>query len=197
MFDILLTNLKNYAGNICVSGGAAGSDCAWVRMAEFHGHDAIHFCFKNHTYKGHSTKYRVDVPDDYLECAMEYVRKANLTLSRKVPGPGYVRSLLCRNFYQIAFSDAIYAVANINYGYVEGGTAWAIQMFKDMNKRHGRIYVLNKVDLKWYEWKHQEWIQIDCPPPPCGIWAGIGSREITPEIEKLMEKIWQVSHQDH
>lgn len=190
MFHTLLTQLKSYPSDMCVSGGAAGSDCAWVKLAEFYGQDAIHFCFADHTYKGHSKKYRVDVPEDYLQSALDFVRKANIMLCRKIPQPGYVRNLLCRNFYQIAFSRAIYAVANIKYGSVEGGTAWAIQMFKDMNKRNGEIYVLNKVDLKWYEWKHQEWTPIDIPPRPSGVWAGIGSREITPEIIKLMEKIW-------
>ena len=191
MFDQLMDFLANCDGDVCVSGGAAGSDREWVRIATEHGQDAVHFTFKGHSYKGHSPIHRVDVPEDYLELAIPKLRVANQTLRRKIPSPGYVRNLLCRNMYQVKNSMSVYAVANITYGQVEGGTAWATQMFIDQNLRGGHVYVLDKKTLKWHEWKHQEFTPIDKPPQPSGVWAGIGSREITPQIIRMMEELWQ------
>ncbi len=191
MFADLMSAMASWEGDVCVSGGAKGSDCEWVRIATDRGQEAIHFTFNNHSYKGHRPEYRVDVPLDYLELAIPKLKVANQTLRRKIPAPGYVRNLLCRNWYQVQHSMSVYAIANITYGQVEGGTAWATQMFIDRNLRDGHVYVLDKKTLKWFEFKHQEWCEIDKPPRPSGVWAGIGSREITPQIIRMMEALWQ------
>ena len=190
MFDHLLEHLEHFAGDACMSGGAKGSDCEWGRIAAKHGQEVLHFTFHGHSYKGHDPVYNVPVPADYLDLGIPKLKVANQVLGRKIPAPGYVRNLLCRNWYQVKYSTSVYAVANIRYGQVEGGTAWAVQMFLDRNLRDGHAYVLDKITLKWYEFKHQEWEEIDKPPRPSGVWAGIGSREITPQIIRMMEDIW-------
>ena len=61
---------------------------------------------------------------------------------------------------------------------VDGGTAWAVQMFIDrFDDQECDCYVFDQVACYWFKWTGA-WQRIYQPPFPEGIWAGVGKRDL-------------------
>ena len=163
--------------NICCSGGALGADAHWGICAQNNGHKVLHFSFPRHKADTQAGEVIV-LSKSQLEEADVHLQRANKTLKRKwqVKNP-HVTSLLRRNFFQVRWSDSLYAVSSIDgYGFIKGGTAWAVQMMIDMHPGSG-IYVFDQNVKQWYQWKGG-WTPITKPPKPNGTYAGIGTRDL-------------------
>lgn len=165
--------------NMCLSGGADGSDLQWGMTAGFAGHEVIHWSFEGHKTSAPKQELAV-LTEEQLLAADPHLHKANRVLKRKTLARGSkkVLSLLRRNWYQVEHAERVYAVSTIRGVKVEGGTGWAVQMFID---RHQGLpceaYVFDQELEKWFCWKG-EWVEIDQPIKPHGVWAGIGTREL-------------------
>lgn len=171
--------LDSFMENLCLSGGAAGADVQWGMVAGRAGHSVRHFTFKGHKSTAPAEEIVV-LTQEQLSVADVHLYMANKTMKRKWPiANQFVSNLLRRNYYQVAWSDSVYAVASIEDGMVTGGTCWAVQMFLD---RFGfdpaPVYVFDQLTDRWLTWSGTGWI--DCPevPVPTGVWAGIGSRDL-------------------
>lgn len=171
--------------NMCLSGGAEGADIAWGIAAENAGHTVVHWSFKGH--RSNATNVCV-LDDTHLKVADMYLELANKSISRKWPtSSNFINNLLRRNFYQIYYSDCVYAVSKFtNDGSllkIEGGTSWACQMYidrwlhTDRNIKESRLYFFDQVLEKWFTWSGT-WTEITQPPVPTGVYAGIGSRNL-------------------
>ena len=171
-------DLQSLGDNICLSGGAEGSDLQWGMVAGTMGFSVIHWGFKGH--RSNAPKQEIVIlTDDQLKEADPYLITASKSLKRRFPPKTmYTRNLLRRNYYQVAWSDSVYAVSTIKDGFVQGGTGWAVQLFLDrFNQEPCPCYVFCQESGYWYEWKGF-WEQIYSPPVPKGIFAGIGTREL-------------------
>jgi hypothetical protein len=177
--------------DVCLSGGALGSDLAWGMTAGMAGHGVIHFSFAGNKSLAPSSEI-VILTVAQLQAADQYCERANTTLKRHwPPKSGFVRNLLRRNWYQVESATSCYAVSGFKLdGWLEigaeldprwevqGGTAWATQMFID--KHHGApcaCYVFDQDVCNWFEWRGK-WTRIYEPPKPSGIYAGIGTRPL-------------------
>jgi hypothetical protein len=168
--------------NICYSGGALGADTLFGECAKKAGHKVIHFHFEQR---------KADLPnhfilDDYALKEADYaIQRANETLKRGTfpYSKPYVNNLIRRNFYQVVDSTSLYAAARISNGQVVGGTGWAVQMYLDAGKQYAFVF-----DMHTNEWYHRNGTEWKLIPKhrismyaPVGKYAGIGSRELTPE----------------
>lgn len=164
--------------NVCLSGGADGADLQFGMTAGMLGHSVIHWSFNRH--KSSAPKEElVELSEEQLVKADPYLVRANKTVGRRIPINLYVKNLLRRNWYQVQHAERVYAVAPIEHGQVQGGTAWATQMFIDRyDGAPCECYVFDLITEKWFVWKG-DWIEIESPPQPFGIWAGIGSRKLS------------------
>lgn len=172
-------------GNICLSGGAKGSDAQWGMNAGRDGQSVIHWSFEGHQHHVAEQEI-VRLTAEQLVRADEHLKKASKTLKRPWPGQRSetVSALLRRNWYQVAWAESLYAVSTIHpiKQTVEGGTGWAVQMYLD---RHAALaqfepipcYVYDQKQEQWFQWV-AGWKAIDAPPKPQGVWAGIGTREL-------------------
>lgn len=169
--------------NTCLSGGADGADLQWGMCAGSAGHHVVHWSFEGHRSKAPDVEISV-LSKDQLEAADESVKRANKTLKRHFPTRnGFVNNLLRRNYYQIKWTQAVYAVANLENNMVSGGTAWATQMYMDRflcdNETDPcNLFLFDQLTGRWFQWINV-WVPIDIPPEPTGVWTGIGSRELT------------------
>ena len=180
--DSLFEALK---GNICLSGGADGSDLQWGMNAGRDGQSVIHWSFSKHQTQAPKQEL-VDLTQDQLESADEALRVAGKALKRSWPGTRSltVKSLLRRNWFQVRWAESVYAVSTIHPAKqtVNGGTGWAVQMFLDRFTKLSQFepilcYVYDQKQEQWYQYV-SGWKAIDSPPKPQGIWAGIGTREL-------------------
>jgi hypothetical protein len=163
--------------NVCLSGGAEGSDLMWGMCAGSRGDAVVHFIFGGHRSQAPGAEKVVLNRAQLLE-ADPFVENANKTLKRRFPtSSDFVNNLLRRNYYQVAWSASCYAVSEIGKDQlVKGGTSWAVQMFLDLHPE-GKVYVYDQKQEQWFQWKNG-WVPIMAPPAPSGVWAGIGTREL-------------------
>jgi hypothetical protein len=170
--------------DVCLSGGALGADLQWGMCAGMAGHTVIHWSFKGHRTTAPKQELVV-LNAEQLLAADEALKAAapKLLKGYRVGRPpdrndSFVANLLRRNFYQVATAERVYAVTSIKDGIVQGGTAWATQMFMDrFNGDPCECYVFDQVADGWFKWNGL-WEAISSPPEPFGVWAGIGSRDL-------------------
>jgi hypothetical protein len=177
--------LKSLDSSICLSGGAVGSDLQWGAMAKKAGHSVIHWSFEKHETLAPPIEV-VRLTSEQLNQADNYLIRANTSLKRRFPsGSILTNNLLRRNWYQVAWTDAVYATSSLDSNHtVKGGTAWACQLYmdrfihdnEDMDKC--KLYLFDINLCVWWKWVGKWHIMESAPTKPSGIWAGIGARKL-------------------
>ncbi len=177
--------------NLCLSGGAKGADVQWGMCAGMAGHHVIHWSFAGHKSLAPEVE-TVRLTQEQLDMANDAIKVAAPSLKKYPPKDKFVKSLIQRNFYQITESSSVYAVSTIQDDLVQGGTAWAVQMFLDRTdiETHA-CYVFDQNTSSWFSWSDetQYWTAIEKPPTPQGIWAGIGTRDLTTEGKNAIREL--------
>lgn len=168
--------------DLCLSGGADGADLLWGESCGAAGIPVVHFSFDGHRTRAPARQVVRLGPAELAE-ADPCCRRANRTLGRHYPpGSPFTRNLLRRSHYQVAWSQAVYAVGTLKAGLVQGGTAWAVQMFIDRQSGAARdgeaceAYVFCQDAEAWFAWRGA-WQPVE-PPRPSGVFAGIGTRRL-------------------
>jgi hypothetical protein len=166
---------------ICLSGGADGSDLLWGMCAGTAGHQVIHFGFPGHGSKAPKVE-QVILTHAQLSEADPFLIRANITLERTFPGQGeYSNNLLRRNYFQQRDTQSMYGVVLKldSKGRLDGGTAWAFQMFIDRHEGAAcAAFVFDQTQDTWLTWDGTQWVRIETSdvPKPTGVWTGIGCR---------------------
>lgn len=184
--------------NILLSGGAAGADTAFSESAAEHGHTVVNWTFFGHKSKMKTTLYQLT--EDHLKQADEPLIRANKSLLRAFPTKKEnTNNLLRRNFFQVRWSESVYAVSRFNQDGsmlgVDGGTAWACQMYVDRFLFDQepldlcKLYFFDQETNTWHSWK-RIWTAIEKPPMPSGIYAGIGSRDLTKQGKQAIKDLY-------
>ena len=174
------------------SGGAIGADSYWDSIGrEFGVTDHLHYWHSTRTPKGN-----FELTDQQIEEAWPHVLKANEWLQRK--GIERFKSLLARNYYQVLNADAVFAIGELQNAFAfipKGGTAWAVQMAKDMGKP---VYFFDQKSAD-YTFPSSGWSLFDrtarfIQPNEVKLtqnFAGIGSRKITPAGIQAIRDVYQ------
>jgi hypothetical protein len=170
-------------GRLCLSGAARGADALWGELARQAGHAVVHWSFEGHR-RDPAAGELVELAPEQLATADPALATAAGALGRRwPPRSAYAAKLLRRDYFQAAWNSALYAVADLERrGRISGGTAWAAQIF--IERFAGQAcpaYLFDQRQRHWAAWEGAGWTSIASPPPPDGIWAGIGSRSLAPE----------------
>jgi hypothetical protein len=186
-----LQDIKNR--NICLSGGADGADIEWGNCADSIGHQVIHWSFPSHPSVAPENQL-IRLTDEQLTQSDEALKNAAKTLDKSLPKRPKVSRLLRRNYFQVAWSEACYAVTYFE-GEMQapGGTVWATTMFTQLHPGNQNLYVFDQLRGVWLQWIGESWLEIKSPPRPCGIWAGIGARALQPNGRDAIRKLMGVN----
>lgn len=145
------------------SGGAVGADSFWGEVMGRHGATVLHYYYGNKTPAGNSP-----ISDEQYREGIEHVNRANETLGRQ--GFEKYMPLLSRSWFQVKNSEAVIAVGKMEYGKVDGGTAWAVQMATD---ERIPVYFFDQESRKWIQRVYRplgdsrisaSWITMSQPP---------------------------------
>lgn len=177
------------------SGACDGADLTWEIEGNKYGLTTVAYSYSGHTRyisNGDTTEVYVMTPEELLE-GWKHVKIADETLKRnlsKIEYNPYVRNLLCRDWFQVKHSDAIFAVGYLEgKSKVEGGTGWAVQMGIDNNKL---IYLFSQKDDTWYIYNYgaKQFLKYyDVPDINVDNFAGIGSRRLLDSGKKAIQEI--------
>lgn len=183
--------------NVCLSGGAQGADLQWGMCAGMAGHTVVHWSFAGHRTEAPVqevvvlTHEQLMAADEPLRAAAPKLKKG-YRVGRPTTGKeSFVPNLLRRNWYQVAAAERVYAVTSIVDGIVQGGTAWATQMFLDRfpDEPVVECYVFDQEADCWFQWVGGVWTAMTDPPIPTGVWAGIGSRDLKPNGKSAIRRL--------
>jgi hypothetical protein len=170
-------------GNLCLSGAARGADTLWGEAARRSGHALVHWSFAGHHGRGSEADV-VELSPGQLAIADPHLAQAAQALHRAwPPASDHAANLLRRDYFQAAWSDSLYAIADRDRrGRIKSGTAWAVQIFVErFAARPCRAYLFDQGRRNWARWAGDAWTDIGALPKPAGIWAGIGTRDLRPE----------------
>jgi len=174
-----------------MSGGADGADLVWGAEARRHGHKVLHFSFAGHRTQAPPDEL-VILSDHDMRRADPYLAKASARLKRHwPPASKYAANLLRRDWYQVKNAERVYAVASLQEnGQIKGGTAWTVDLFiarHDRRPCEAYLFELNR--RQWFKW-NTDWEAIAMRPPPLGMWAGIGTRALSPSGEAAIRGLF-------
>jgi hypothetical protein len=170
------------------SGGAKGADTYFEEIGREFGLTQF-----NHYWHGKmnpSSKPEDEISEDDFNEGVEMVHKANSILKRR--GFEKYMNLLARNWCQVKYSDATYAIGEIKSNKVSGGTGWACSMSILEDKP---LYVFDQNKEQWYFWNVDKF-EVCVTPKLTKNFAGIGTRKINDSgivaIRKLYEKTFNI-----
>lgn len=160
------------------SGGAVGADCEWTRQGTAYGVVSRHYWHRHRTPFGN-----VEISETDFDEGVQHVLQANSVLHRR---PGRYLDLLARNWSQVKYSEAVFAIGRIKSGVVQGGTAWAVQMGIDVRKP---VCLFDQMSEQWFNYCDGLWRP--CPVPVLTPnFAGIGSRDISDSGIRAISEVY-------
>ena len=196
------TQSTNYLNH---SGGAQGSDSVWGEIGEKYG------VISKHYYTGETSQY--NAPGGNTEISSEDYEEGRYKVAQAAKANyGYQYSTmkdprLIRNWSQVKYSDAIFAIGNIvnkgnklfpnkkndtriaSHVAVTGGTGYAVEMAIQAGKP---VYVFDQKRLQWYKNIDGNWSKSDTPTLTNNF-AGIGTREINEYGRQAIEDVYRVT----
>lgn len=182
--------MDNYTNH---SGGCPGSDISWERKGKPYGVHSIAYSYRGHNQEG---EFPYIMSTNELLEGWKHVQIASKSLHRPLGAieyNPYVRNLLCRNWFQVKHSDAVFAIGKFNgklHTRVDGGTGWAVQMAIDNNKT---IYFFNQPTKEWYIYfpLQKKFINFYDIPTLTEDFAGIGTRELNLSGMNAIDEVYQ------
>lgn len=167
------------------SGGAIGADYEWDRQGAPFG------VVSRHYWHGFRTPFgNVQITEADFEEGCRHVLHANRVLQRS---PERYMDLLARDWCQVKYADAVYAIGCLQRGVVEGGTGWAVQMAIDVGKP---VYLFDQTLCRWLTFENGEWAGCDVPVLTRDF-AGIGSRNITVSGIRAIGEVYRRTFTPH
>lgn len=177
--------------NICHSGGCSGSDMEWENQNDKYDIKTISYSFPGHIQEG---KYPKVLTPYELEEGWQQVLLCEKPIKRplyKIKYIPYVKNLLCRNWFQVKHSEAIYAIGSLVEGsdeLVDGGTGWAVQMAINVHKP---VWLFEQNLNTWmcYYQVANKFVEVNSIPYLTENFAGIGTRKINDNGKKAIKEI--------
>lgn len=163
----------------------------WEREGEKYGVKTIAYSFHGHVQEG---KNPMILTGKELDEGWKHVLIAEKTLKRNVESmtSTYMRSLLCRNWFQVKNATAIFAIGKFDSDdEVSGGTGWAVQMAIDNEKL---VFVFDQEKNCWKEFIFT--FHVFAPfidPFLTKDFAGIGTRNLNDNGRDAIRKIYHES----
>ena len=194
------------------SGGAKGADTEFAKWADSVGIPTINYTFGGHAKSIRATGFQRVLSTKELEEADSKIKQANKNIGKSMPKKDYVQNLQRRNWYQVKYADAIYAVGEFENPHVrtnketgeklfikgqtqvKGGTGLTVQMGIDSGKP---VYFFNQAEKVWYKWNQGAnkglgmFTHIKAPPKPPVRFAGVGTRNINPAGKQAIKSLFQ------
>ncbi len=185
------------------SGGALGSDTMWAQIGEQYG------VTSNHYYSGERSQY--NSPNGNVEITQQDYEEGRYKVAEAAKanwGYQYATmkdSRLIRNWAQVKYSDAIYAIGNLIqsgqkafpdqkndsrvalHKMVTGGTGYAVEMAIQEGKP---VYVFDQQTNKWYKNIDGEWSESETPTLTQNF-AGIGTRNISEDGIQAIRDVYE------
>lgn len=170
------------------SGGAAGAEEFFGRMAERYGVQEVNFSFEGHK-PARTRGQRVLTPEELArkDVSLAYVSRL---LGRTFTNAPYMRRVLQTIMYQVDSAMEVYVVGTVQEdGTIKGGTGWGAEFAKICNKP---LFVYGQVLGGWFRWDQENmaWVPVDDPVIRHAHFTGTGTRFLEDNGKKAIEDLF-------
>ena len=196
---LAINTTKLRTGNQFVnhSGGAIGADSYWDEIGEKYGVVSNHYYYQDKTPRGNT-----EISEEDAKEGQQKVTIAARQMGRIKPNQQIRNNLLIRDWVQVKYADAIFAVTTMlntgdemNYGKKalipqgKGGTGYAMQMAINEGKP---VYVYDQVRRRWFSNIDGKWEIADAPILTPNF-AGIGTRDLNWYGKDAIEHVYRLT----
>lgn len=161
------------------SGGAEGADTVWAKALRQAGHAVKEY--RPADYANLNSTWKDIISKQYIEVC-QLIHRTILS------DQTFSGQLVRRDMMQADKASEVFAVAELKYGRIEGGTAYAVTRALVIGKK---VTLYNQLDNKWYVNEtgiHGQFVPCWYEPVLCDKAAVVGTRQITPEgVEAIVD----------
>jgi hypothetical protein len=165
---------NNGKGFCLLSGAAEGAEEFFGQCAERFGLVERNFSFAGR--KTVRTRGLVSLSDDDLkqgDISFPYLKRK---MNRSYPETTEFKKVLQTIWHQVNPAGEVFAVGLIQSdNTVKGGTGWAVELAKHLNKR---VHVFDQNEDAWFQWQKGCWNPVRDPSIQCKQFTGTGSRSL-------------------
>ena len=112
----------------------------------------------------------------------------NSHMKREYSGSEEFKKVIQTIWHQVNPAQEVFAVGSIQIDRtVKGGTGWAVELAKHLNKP---VHVFDQDQERWFSWKEAEWKQIDAPVIRFPKFVGTGTRSLNQSGRKAIHDLF-------
>jgi len=112
----------------------------------------------------------------------------NAHMKREFSDSQKFKKVLQTIWHQVNSAQEVFAVGNIQPDLtVKGGTGWAVELAKHLNKP---VRVYDQERECWYSWEEAEWKPVDAPVIRFPKFVGTGTRSLNPSGRKAIHDLF-------
>ena len=113
----------------------------------------------------------------------------NTHMKREFSDSEEFKKVLQTIWHQVNPAQEVFAIGAIQPDLtVKGGTGWAVELAKHLNKP---VQVYDQEQRCWYSWKESEWKPVDAPAIRYSRFAGAGTRSLNADGRKAIHGLFQ------
>ncbi|MDR2504007.1 MAG: hypothetical protein LBD82_06480 [Deltaproteobacteria bacterium] len=170
---------------VLYSGGAAGAEAWFGRMAEKHGLQEVNFSFEGRqTERARGLRVLTNEELALKDVSLSYVSKL---MSRQYTSAPIFRKVLQSICWQVSSSHEVFVVGEIlPDDTVKGGTGWGAEFSKICNKR---LLVFDQNRNSWFHWDNA-WTKQDNVVVSERFFTGTGTRFINENGQKAVAELF-------
>jgi hypothetical protein len=168
------------------SGAHAGAETEFGVQAESFG-----LAERNFSFAGRDVTRRRGLvllkPDELRQGEVSAVY-LNSHMKREYSGSEEFKKVIQTIWHQVNPAQQVFAVGSIQADRtVKGGTGWAVELAKHLNKP---VHVFDQDQGRWYSWKEAEWKQVDAPVIRFPKFVGTGTRSLNQSGRKAIHDLF-------
>ena len=168
------------------SGGAAGAEAEFGRLAETYDIQEVTFSFEGHlTERTRGLRTLTNEELMRKDVSLAYVSKL---LNRTFTNAPIMRKVLQSIMHQVDAGHEVFVVGTVQENdTVKGGTGWGAEFAKICNKP---LYVFGQVKNAWFTWKDDAWQQVEDPVISHTHFTGTGTRFLQDNGKKALADLF-------
>jgi len=169
-----------------LSGAHLGAEAEFGAQAENFGLAERNFSFKGRSVARHKGLVLLE-PKDLRQGEVSAVY-LNAHMKREFSDSEEFKKVLQTIWHQVNSAQEVFAIGTIQPDLtVKGGTGWAVELAKHLNKP---VHVFDQDQGRWYSWKEAEWKQVDAPVIRFPRFVGTGTRSLNQNGRKAIHDLF-------
>lgn len=183
--------MQNVQGYILYSGGAAGTESYFGKMAEDYGLEEVNYSFEGHQIeRARGVRMLTSKELAGKDVSLTYVSKI---MNRQYTRAPLFRKVLQSICWQVSSGEEVFVVGGIlPDNTAKGGTGWGAEFAKICNKP---LWLFDQEKNAWFHWEQEVWLPAAEPMVTAKTFTATGTRFLESNGKEAIEALFARSFQ--